>query len=129
MGMYTELFVTARIKKGTEATEILKKMLGDESIILLPDFLPTHPLFSTPRWEYMLTCSSHYFTPTNVGTYDEQPHYTTYDAFVSYSSFKNYDNEVAHFFDWLKPHIDDVPGTLIGFYRYEEDTEPTLVYL
>lgn len=76
----------------------------------------------------MLTCSSYYFTPVNVNHF-EYDSIANYWSLVSYSSFKNYDGEVEAFFDWLKPFVDDEPGTLIGYHRYEEYEEPTLVYL
>lgn len=126
MGMYTELFVTARIKDRDNVPQILKYMLEGEGE---PDFeLPNHPLFQTDRWHFMLRCTSYYFTPITASALKEDPISKNW-SFVSYSNFKNYDNEVELFFDWLRPYVDDEVGTLIGLHRYEEARKPTLVYL
>ena len=49
-------------------------------------------------------------------------------CFVSRSDFKNYDSEIEKFIDWIGPHLDVNPGEMIGYYRYEEFSEPTIIY-
>ena len=43
------------------------------------------------------------------------------------SDFKNYDNEIEHFLDWLAPHI--YTDGFLGYYRYEEEDMPTLIFM
>lgn len=123
MGMYTELMINARVNNDMNVINILKKMAGDDTVSVT---LPDHPLFKTDRWQFMLRCSSYYFTPvtTNVLSYDDIGDYW---CFINVSSFKNYDNEVSKFFDWIKPHLES-ENEMIGYHRYEEDREPTIVY-
>jgi len=42
------------------------------------------------------------------------------------SNLKNYDNEIFKLLEWLAPYIDT--NGFLGFKRYEEDYDPTLIY-
>ena len=42
------------------------------------------------------------------------------------SNLKNYDNEIEEFLNFLEPYIDTFG--FIGYMRYEEDEDPTLIY-
>ena len=46
-----------------------------------------------------------------------------------FQNIKNYNNEIEEFFEWLMPYIDGEEGDFIGYSRYEETKELTLVYL
>ena len=125
MGMYTELVISTRIVDDPQVIAILKYMIGKTEE--KPE-LPDHPLFLTDRWDRMLNCCSYYFTPAVV-------HYLEYDkigenwSFISRSDFKNYDNEVRKFFDWIDDYIDcSRGGEMIGYSRYEESDEPQIWY-
>jgi len=126
MGMYTEIFVKVEFKPESPELFIdcLKWLAG---VGEKPKALPEHRLFSLPRFEQVLTCSSYY----------HQPRATTQMWFddiagqwylCSRSDLKNYDGEIAAFFDWIKPHVDCNPGAFIGYSLYEEDDSPTLVF-
>lgn len=131
MGMYTELVVTARIANDPKVVNILKYMLGDSKDE--PKELPDHPLFAPEpndtRWKFMLQCSSYYHLPRSV-------HLFEFDTIGSYwclhsrSDFKDYSNESVMFFDWLKTILDDrgEEKIMLGYTRYEEDTEPIIYY-
>ena len=41
-------------------------------------------------------------------------------------SFKNYDDEIELFLDWLAPYIETYG--FLGYHRYEEFDDPTLIY-
>lgn len=75
----------------------------------------------------MLTCSSYYFVPASMSLFQ-------YDnigqnwSFISRSDFKNYDGEVDKFVDWLRPYLDCGSDEMIGYHRYEEFREPTIIY-
>jgi hypothetical protein len=125
MGMYTELVISTRIIDDSEVINVLKLMtdLGVSEI----EELPKHPLFETPRWRHMLRSASYYFVPTPSSLLE-------YDgigenwSFINRSDFKNYDNEINLFLDWLDPYIDSSAGEMIGYSRYEECDAPTIRY-
>ena len=126
IGMYTELHFNSELKKDTpkEVIEILKYMIGERENS--PD-LPEHPLFKTERWDYMLRSDSYYFDADTNSTlrFDE----ISNDYYLCIRcNLKNYSSEIQHFIDWIMPHLDKYEGEFLGFYRYEESEEPTLIY-
>lgn len=42
-------------------------------------------------------------------------------------NLKNYDGEIGAFLDWIMPWVFAGPECL-GYYRYESDDHPTLIY-
>lgn len=124
MGMYTELFISTRIKDVSEVVEGLRLMLGETQ---WTGPLPKHPLFSTPRWRSMLVCSSYYFVPRSIHKLEHDT-IGGYWVLISRSDFKNYDNEINLFIDWIRPYLDVSIGEMIGYHRYEECDEPTIIY-
>jgi len=44
-------------------------------------------------------------------------------------NLKNYESEIDTFIDWITPYLNKLPGDFLGFERYEECTEPTLIYM
>lgn len=125
MGMYTELFISTRIKDVPEVIDILKDMISGNHIEL--EQIPDHPFFYTTRWKHMLRCSSHYFVPV-ASSLLEYSKIGDFWVFTNRSDFKNYDNEIDLFVDWLNPYIDAIEGEMVGYFRYEEDQEPTILY-
>jgi hypothetical protein len=121
--MYTELVISTRVKDDPVAVEVLKFMTGRGEV---PLTLPEHPLFSADRWQWMLTCSSYYFTPRSMCLFEFDKIGRDW-CFISRSDFKNYGDEIAKFIDWLRPYLSD-PDEMIGYYRYEESREPTIIY-
>lgn len=127
MGMYTELHFNSALKPDvpTPVLEILNYMLGTDEFG--PKALPDHPLFATQRWSVMLHCDSYYFDADTVSTlrYDEiaKQHYLCIRC-----NLKNYDDEIEKFIDWIMPYLGKQPGDFLGFHRYEEAEEPTLIY-
>lgn len=124
MGMYTELVMATRVKKDSDAVPILKYMTGQSDI---PSQLPDHPLFQTPRWIMLLSCSSYYFVPRSIHMF-EYDEIGNYWVLISRADLKNYDNEVALFLDWIRPHLEADADDMIGYSRYEETREPTIHY-
>ena len=128
MGMYTKISLDLKFKENLplEVVEALKVMVGEADINLYThsDF-PEHELFNTPRWDFMLLCSSFYHTPfsfakLNYSDISEQYYLT------SSSDFKNYDNEVELFFDFIKDYVEE---GYLGYSLYEEDIVPTQYFL
>ena len=128
MGMYTQLVMGASLtnEKYQEIKPILDYMLENKPGDKKPD-TPTHPLFNTPRWYFMLHGDSHYFdmkSSSKITTYD----YTDTVHLTIVCNIKNYDDEIAKFLDWISPYLDNEVGEFLGFTRYEEDAHPALIY-
>ena len=128
MGMYTELHFNAELKQDTpeEVIAILDGMVSAKEHT--SGTLPSHPLFDTPRWEYMLRCDSYYFDADTHSTLRYDDITKSYYLCIR-CNLKNYDGEIEKFIDWIKPYCDKYPGDFLGFYRYEETETPTLVYM
>ncbi len=131
MGMYTEFRYVARLKDNLppDVLRVLEVMLGDSGVDSLPA-MPDHPLFqdvSAGRWQWMLRCSAPYFDAAthSVMWYDTA---ITQRFLNVQCSLKNYEEEIEKFVDWMAPYIDAVEGDFLGYSRYEEDREPTLIY-
>lgn len=126
MGMYTELHFNSELKKNVSQNiiNVLQFMIDNED---KPQSLPDHPLFSTSRWYSMLRTDSYYF--------DADTHSTLRFDSISESYFlcircnlKNYNREIQKFVDWIMPYLAKHNNDFLGFYRYEEDETPTLIY-
>ena len=86
--------------------------------------MPDHPLFKTRRWSYMLQCDSFYFPHT---VYTSLVHRGEDDIILNIRcDLKDYDDEIKKFLDWIYPYTET--RGFIGYTRYEEDDDPTLVY-
>lgn len=125
MGDYTEIHFNVELVRDVpvEVTDVLRYMVGylDEQ----PP-LPEHPLFGDTRWRRMLRCNSDYFPMSTSSTcfYDD----IASRWFLSVrSNFKNYDDEINLFIDWIDPYVDAYPGEFLGFHRFEQDEDPTLI--
>lgn len=125
MGMYTEIDYHVELVKGTpqEVIDVLKYMVRDGE---KPAELPDHPFFSCDRWEYLFTMDSYYFAADTHSSlnYDEIGKRYTLNV---RANLKNYGNEISHFLDWMTPYEDAHEGEFLGFYRYEESEDPTLI--
>jgi hypothetical protein len=128
MGMYTEFHFNAELKQDTPQTVIatLAAMLANDEP---KDFAPLfdHPLFQTMLWRFMLVSDSYYFPADTHSTcrYDDIAN----SRFLCIRcNLKNYDGEIEKFIDWIMPYVDETPGEFLGFYRHEEDVQPTLIY-
>lgn len=124
MGDYTELVLGVRLKRNKKVFDILKFMLFEKGIedIKIPD----HDLFKvSDRWKYMLKCGSAYFggRPDSKLVWDND--LETYCLNVR-CNFKNYNNEIELFLDWLRPYI--WTTGFIGYYKFEYDDYPVLIY-
>jgi len=131
MGMYTELVLNCELKNDPTMVRrwkpIIDYMLGNTEE--KPE-TPDHPLFTEHgRWSWMLRSSSYYFTPySNSGLkednlYENKPMYFLHVK----TDLKNYESEIENFLKWLKTYIDD-SSYFLGYYIYEEDNFPTLIF-
>ena len=129
MGMYTEFHFNASLKENTpiEIIEVLQTMLGDEKVLLNT---LKHPLFTTKdsRWRFMLQCDSYCFDADTHSTLRYDDIGKSYYLCIR-CNLKNYENEIENFVDWIKPYLDKQKGDFLGFSRYEETEQPTLIFM
>ncbi len=129
MGMYTELCLNVALKGNTpiEVIGVLKHMLF-KRVDNIEEYIPDHPFFKTDRWDWMLQCSSHYFIPIATFELSDTNHISEQRYLTGRCDLKNYSGEIEQFIDFIMPYIDAYEGEFLGYSRYEEDTEPTLIY-
>lgn len=130
MGMYTELNIEVEINADNDTLAVIEYMTGKTDATLSDLKLPKHRLFSSPRWEFMLACDSFYFDHTACSSvvdkrpWEEDEHN---DRILNVRcDLKNYDDEIEHFLDWIYPFTNT--RGFVGYMRYEEDPDPTLIY-
>lgn len=125
MGMYTELNIGVKICPTLTVVQKLNYMLGEDT----EDVHIEHPLFTDQtRYKHMLLSDSYYFdgkSDSKLFVDDLYPDEPMYYLNVR-CNFKNYDDEIEKFMDWLCPYI-ETEGFL-GYKRYEECDDPTLIY-
>jgi len=126
MGMYTEFHFNSRLKRNVDKDiiNILRYMLGEVSHI---DVVPDHELFSTDRWKVMLISDSYYFDADTHSTLRFDDISETWYLCVR-CNLKNYDSEIEKFVDWITPYLRQTTGSFLGFSRYEEFEQPSLIY-
>ena len=129
MGMYTEFHFNVELKKsigyeGGHVLGILNYMALETHH--LPE-LPSHEFFETDRWRHLFTMDSYYFSAKTRVDINFDKISDSYFLCVR-SNIKNYDSEIEKFIDWIMPYIDETE-TFLGFYRYEENDKPTLIYM
>lgn len=125
MGMYTELDAAFDLPNLTDIDVKIIQYMLDEGPELEESELPNHPLFKTDRWDFMLYSGSYYFRgkPCYVFRYDDiaKTHFLTVRC-----NLKNYKDEIHEFLDWIYPKSEH--EGFVGYYRYEESDDPTLIY-
>lgn len=131
MGMYTELNVSMKLKLDRNTMEVLKVMLGEREMgadIELPDF----SLFKTrsQRWTFMLNCDSFYFDHTPGSSLVNKKSWEEEDDMERILNvrcdLKNYESEIELFLKWIYNYA--TTSGFVGYMRYEEDSDPTLIY-
>jgi len=124
MGVYTEFHFYTTLKEDTPKSviHVLKYMLDREFI---PSDLPNHPLFETRRWHYMLSCTGGNFDAETRSRlfFDDDLYYLNIRC-----RFKNYDDEINLFTDWIRPYLNKRTDDFLGYYRHEESQVPILIY-
>jgi hypothetical protein len=93
--------------------------------------LPNHSFFKTSRWDSIASCTSYYHggTPVSKIVYDD---ISKEYKITSSANFKNYENEIDKFFDWMSPYIarEGFIGSFIPeSYGLSGVLAPTLVFL
>lgn len=124
MRMYTELVLGIEIEDNDKIIQTLRYMLGETEYQPVDD----HELFKTDRWDYMLKCDSYYFDgQTDSKLYMDDLYEDNPKFYLNVRcNLKNYNNEINKFLDWLNPYIKTFG--FLGYLRYEENEDPTLIY-
>ena len=124
MGMYTELVMACKLKKNApeDVVETLKYMVGDSEYLAA---IPTHDLFKTDRWKFMLRCDSYYFDGDTNSTFRYDDIRKSYVLTIR-CNLKNYCDEIEEFLNWIVPYSNT--NGFVGYSRYEESETPTLIY-
>lgn len=129
MVMYTQLVLGVDLVKDVpeEVVRILKYMCGQKEDQF--ETLPDHPLFKCKGWSYILNYTSSYFQ----GNTDSKVYYHNYYGENYYSlnvrcNFKNYEDELEHFLNWLSPYV-KTTDKVIGYSLHETERLPTWIKL
>jgi len=129
MGMYTEFHLNVELKQNLpqEVIDVLNYMTKENNLgTEKPNTIPVHPLFMTDRWSSMLLMSSAYFPVIPDSDFIAARGYGNTVLSIR-TNFKNYDGEIKKFINWISPYIDG-NELFLGYYRYEEDDLPTLIF-
>ena len=134
--MYTEFHFNAELKWDTpkQVLDILAMMTNVKTIAdPLPDPLPARDLFKCEDWRLMLLMDSSYFPADTHSTLrfdadDDVEHGGTWFLCIR-CNLKNYEHQIEKFLDWIGPYV-ETGGVreCLGYYRYESDEDPTLIY-
>lgn len=129
--MYTQLQFASELKKDTppEVIDILKKMVEDPRRMLSlnpPKDLPDHEFFKAESWNWLFTMDSYYFDADTSATLRFDDISNTYYLTVM-SNIKNYKGEIQKFIDWIMPYLNKTDGDFLGYSRYEETEDPTII--
>ena len=119
MGMYTEIYVNVDLKENTPQSvlDVLKAMCEKDGNAECLKDKPT-------RWAYLFNNGSYYTPSTEVGILSCDDISKQW-SLLGKGDIKNYQGEIEAFFEFIKPWCDD---EFVGYFRYEEDREPTLIY-
>jgi len=123
MGMYTEAVLRFEVRKNTSQYRALFQKLIEEV-----DITEELPFAKDGRLDnlWLLDCDSYYFGGCTICKMDD----TAFDTARVTLAFnlKNYQSEIEALLDWLVPACCEEWKTFIGYIRYEEADDPTLVY-
>lgn len=127
--MYTALHFSAELKKDTPemVVDVLNKMVNGKLPFEDPKELPDHEFFKCDRWCFLFTMDSYYFSADTHCSFRFDEIAGAWFLTVT-SNIKNYDGEIQKFIDWIMPYVAESTNDFLGYYRYEENREPTLIY-
>lgn len=118
MGMYTEICLRIRLIDGLDpnVVNVIRELVNGDSL----SKIPKHPFFETPRYSSLMLYGSFYHIPKATMRLDTEG-YSKSMYLHGRADLKDYDNEVALFFDWIYPYCEE---GMLGYSLYEEDTYP-----
>ena len=109
MGMYTEVYISADLRSDMpeDKKDVLRAMCSGDWAFMEDNQLPL-------RWSMLFGSGSCYTSDTQCSEFNEERM-----SLIGKGDIKNYDDEIAKFFDFIIPWCED-GDTFIGYYRYEE---------
>jgi len=115
MGMYTDFALRFSINKNHEDYGKVLNLLSHMTTVGVDHRyeLPDHPFFQTSRWDMMAKSGRSFIKDCS---------YTNDTDIMLIGGFKNYDNEVELFIDWITPYLYD---DLTGYSHYEGSLHTT----
>ena len=124
MGMYTEFFYRAEIRKNVpeNVREVLKFLCAGAP--RPPGDLPDHEFFQCSRWEDVAVMGSAYFISREPIFRDTGNAY----ELAIHSNMKNYGGEIQKFVDWVDPYVRAIRGDFLGYSLYEESNQPEMFF-
>lgn len=128
MGMYTELMLRCQLERVPEEVFNMLNWMSSSDDLQDDPQLPEHELFKCSRWRSIGWSNSFYFTPLSCFKFQKSPIDEDVYFLIIICDLKNYDNEIDKFIHWLTPYFQDGRHEPIGWKRYEEDDEPTIIY-
>lgn len=130
MGMYTDFCFDVELKANTppEIIELLDHWMNRDDLTEVQVTTPQHDLFNCTRWRLIGWCGSAYFDAQPHRHFKKNKWSSTYILNIR-CNLKNYEEEIQKFIAWITPFLDHFEGDFLGFYRYEESNEPTLIYM
>ena len=122
MAMYTEMYINVDLKidEKHKEFEIIKKIVEHDFSYLENNGFPA-------TWG-QLFCSMSFYTPNTdcaLLTYSEVGGW----SLLGKGDIENYNKDIEKFFSWIRPFVDGSEGDFIGYIRYEDNSEPRLIYL
>lgn len=127
MGQYTLLQCDVTFKEGTPA-DILSALSvltdPDEYRKELPFVVNLPRFFQCERVKSLFFCSSAYFARSDQGVCEFGKNEAGSYRLQIKSSLKNYDDEIYHFKEWIKPYLQS--GEISS--HYEEDEEGQVLW-
>lgn len=135
MGEYTKFSVILPIK--TDTPENIKNILIDivenSGNNLKTMELPEHEFFKDENRFYFAQCNSYYFTGTSNSKihYNEKIGCKTDNRMILHidCDFKNYENEIDLFLNFIAPYVDANHNTFLGYSREEKFINPELYFI
>lgn len=121
MGMYTEFFFRAELKKDAPEAlvEYLKEVLDPDVPWSLKKFkFDDHPFFNCLRWQDIFASSS-YSHPYCESKFHASDGIRPPSVEI-HSSLKNYTGEISGFVDWILPWLNHYEGDFLGYSLYED---------
>ena len=137
MGYYTELKFIAILRQDTpsEVVDLLDRVIrkgdfGVDSVLFKSDdvFKPAieHPFFKCERW-YMLFTSTNWDEKMQGGLFYKRRNNWVIDL---HTEFKNYDDEIDEFIDWISPYVSGrKKKQYAGYYKGETQENKMNIYI
>ncbi len=124
MGMYTEFFFRAHIKKDAPIVDWLDCLANGEGIDPEGDpgdghpFFAPHPQGYIPSWLMTLTGAGAVYQIARPVYFRRSEHSYEDHELVIHSSAKSIDDE--GFVDWIAPYLEHEAGDFLGYTLYED---------